>query len=444
VRQRTPTDPAAADGGAALRARVFALLRWSLLCWACTYFALFAISGQTFLRSVAFGFALLLAVWLVLGTIFFDNEPIPLPDAGLGLAVAAWACWSAASLAWSVRPEYTRAELGTEVGWGLATAAVFFVAARSGPAFRALIATAVGAATLLAALAVGSALAAGGFDPQHALRRAHGGAGHFSTYIVLTLPLLPLLALPAPVGFGSSRRTVALLAAAVALLLFAARLTENRMLWVSLAVAALAAATLSAWRWRRRRNAASLRWTGALAALLLVLAGLFVDAAIQRTRTDFKPDTTLAQAIAEDPRLLLWEHTIEQIRQRPWAGFGFGKSILREELQASLGDPLLAHAHNLFVSRWLQTGAIGVATLVALLAAIAWRYGAFLRAADRTLAVVGLAGLTMLVAFVVKNVTDDFMIRSTGKEFWALNAILIGYGIRREIACRDASGPPGP
>jgi hypothetical protein len=29
------------------------------------------------------------------------------------------------------------------------------------------------------------------------------------------------------------------------------------------------------------------------------------------------------------------------------------------------------------------------------------------------------------------------MIRSTGKEFWALNAMLIGYGIRREIACRD-------
>ena len=427
-----------------MRARVFALLRWSLLCWACTYFALFAISGQTLLRSAAFGFALLLAVWLVLGTIFYDNEPIPLPDAGLALGVAVWAAWSIASLTWSIRPEYTRSELGTEIGWGLATAGVFFVAARSGPALRALVATAVGAATLLAALAVGTALAAGGFNAQQALTRAHGGAGHFSTYIVLALPLLPLLALPAPVGFGSSRRTVAVLAAAFLLLLFAARLTENRMIWVSLAAAALTAAALSAWRWRGRRNAVSWRWIGALVALLLVLAGLFVDAAIQRTRTDFKPDTTLAQALADDPRLLLWGRTIEQIRERPWTGFGFGKSILREELQASLGDPLLAHAHNLFVSRWLQTGAVGVATLVALLAAIAWRYGVFLRAADRTLAVVGLAGLTMLVAFVVKNLTDDFMIRSTGKEFWALNAMLIGYGIRREIACRDPSGPAGP
>ena len=30
----------------------------------------------------------------------------------------------------------------------------------------------------------------------------------------------------------------------------------------------------------------------------------------------------------------------------------------------------------------------------------------------------------MLVTFVVKNLTDDFMIRPTSKEFWALNALL--------------------
>ena len=95
---------------------------------------------------------------------------------------------------------------------------------------------------------------------------------------------------------------------------------------------------------------------------------------------------------------------------------------------------MLAHAHNLFVSQWLQTGAIGVAALCALLLALAWRYAAFLRAADGMLAAIGLAGLAMLAMFVVKNLTDDFMIRPTSKEFWALNALLIGYGIRRERA----------
>ena len=49
----------------------------------------------------------------------------------------------------------------------------------------------------------------------------------------------------------------------------------------------------------------------------------------------------------------------------------------------------------------------------------------------------------MLVTFVVKNLTDDFMIRPTSKEFWALNAFLIGYGLRRaQIAGAAASPPP--
>jgi hypothetical protein len=46
----------------------------------------------------------------------------------------------------------------------------------------------------------------------------------------------------------------------------------------------------------------------------------------------------------------------------------------------------------------------------------------------------------MLLAFVVKNLTDDFMIRTTSKEFWALNAMLIGYGIRRARIALKLSG----
>ena len=43
----------------------------------------------------------------------------------------------------------------------------------------------------------------------------------------------------------------------------------------------------------------------------------------------------------------------------------------------------------------------------------------------------------MLVTFVVKNLTDDFMIRPTSKEFWALNAMLIGYGVRKLRECKS-------
>jgi O-antigen ligase len=165
-----------------------------------------------------------------------------------------------------------------------------------------------------------------------------------------------------------------------------------------------------------------------------------VDAAVQRARIAFKPDTPVAQSFADDPRFALWQHTFERIRERPWTGFGFGKAILAEELRDELHDPMLAHAHNLFVSQWLQTGAIGVATLLAVLAALTWCYWTFLRGSDGTLAAIGLAGLVMLVTFVVKNLTDDFMIRPTSKEFWALNAFLIGFGVR-EFRRRASPGP---
>ena len=144
-------------------------------------------------------------------------------------------------------------------------------------------------------------------------------------------------------------------------------------------------------------------------------------------------------AIADDPRLALWQYTFERIRERPWLGYGFGKSILRTEFQDELRDPMLGHAHNLFVSQWLQTGVVGMFALCAVLVALGWRYAAFLRADDGTLAALGLTGLAMLAMFVTKNLTDDFMMRPTSKEFWAMSALLVGYGIRRE---RSASLPP--
>ena len=445
---RNRTDAAAgaqAARGAAIRARIFALLRFSLLFWACVNFGLVAVSGFTYLRSIAFGFALLFALWLILGAIFSDGEPIPVPDNYLLGTLAAWSAWSAASVAWSIQPAYSLAELGTEVGWGMATVAIYYVAARTGTAFRAVTTTIVAATVFLALLAIRATFDAGAAGPETALLRSHGGVGAFSTLLVLVAPLLPLLCAPRPAGYGAGTWQIAAVLAAFALLFAAARLTENRMIWVAFAVGFLLAAALAAWRWRTRLQRAPKRWGGILLVLLVALGALFVDAALQRARTDFKGDTTVAQTIAEDPRILLWQHTFERIRERPWIGFGFGKSILRDQLRQETGSPLLLHAHNLFVSQWLQTGAIGVVALLALLGALAWRYWRFLREQDGTLAAIGLAGIVMLVTFVVKNLTDDFMIRPTSKEFWAINALLVGYGIRRiRMASAGATELPPP
>ena len=421
-----PASPAAAT-----RARVFAFIELSLVTWACIYFALIAISGLTYGRSVAFGLALAFALWLALGAIFYDATPVPIPDTYVWTAVLAWAGWSAASYFWSAHPAYSRAEIGTEVGWGLCTAFLFYVAARGGAAFRAIATTAVGIAVLLSILAIHAVVIRGGADPEN-MTHLHGGIGAFSTYLVLVVPLLPMLLAPRPLGYGTGPVTVACVSSSFILLIVAARATENRMIWLAFAAGFVVAAGLAAWRWRGRLKRAPWRWTAVLLALLFVVGVLFVDAAMQRARTDRHPETTVTKALQDDPRFALWQHTFERIAERPWVGFGFGKSILRTELLDELRDPMLAHAHNLFVSQWLQTGAIGVAALCALLLALAWRYAAFLRSGDGVLAAIGLTGLAMLAMFLTKNLTDDFMIRPTSKEFWALSALLIGYGIRRE------------
>ena len=402
-----------------------------LLVSACAYFALIVISGHTYVRSYAFGIAAAMALWLVLGAMFSSAEKIPLPDLLLIASILAWAGWSTASLTWSINPAYTDNELRSEVGWGVLTATIFYVAARTAPAFRAMTSTVVATSLLLCGLAVFASIDLGSSEVEVVLSRSHGGAGAFSTFLVLAAPIAPLLLLARPAGFGYRWQTILCVVLTYALLIAAARLTENRMIWVALATGFLCSAVLSAWRWGGAIRRTPLRWTAALAVLMLVLAILFVDAAGHRARTEHAPDATVAQALAEDPRLALWQYTFERIRERPWIGYGFGKSILREEMEDQLHDPFLVHAHNLFASQWVQTGAVGVAALLALLLALGWRYLRFLRAQDDMLAMLGLAGLTLLATFVVKNMTDDFMIRPTSKEFWALNALLVGWGMRR-------------
>ena len=106
-----------------------------------------------------------------------------------------------------------------------------------------------------------------------------------------------------------------------------------------------------------------------------------------------------------------------------------------------MGDPTLTHAHNVFASVWLQTGAIGLALFVAALAAAAWRFAGYARARDDTLALVGIVGLAILAGVLVKNLTDDFFFRTNARFLWTALALLVAFGERR---LRDGSSGSEP
>jgi O-antigen ligase len=413
-----------------------------LLITAAANLALLPTGALTFWRSVSFALGALLALVLVGASFLRRAERIPAPGIAILLPLLLWSLWATASLLWSAHPDDTAGELRREVGWNLATMVTFYVAAHDERAWRTLMLTALASLALMLALAVALAI----FGVSWSTGNWHSGVGAYATYLVLAAPLLLVLFAPPPVGFRDGRHALAIGLVLCGMLLAAARLTDNRMVWIALAAMCATAAGLAGFRWRTTLARAPARWAAPLLLLLVALGVLFTDAARQKAQTYFPPETTVAQTIEHDPRLVLWNRTAARIAERPWTGYGFGKAILEHELRWELRDPLLAHAHNVFVSQWLQTGAVGFVLFVALLAAIAWRYLRFYRAQSDVLAFLGLLGVALLVGFVVKNLTDDFLVRSNAKEFWALNAAILGWGIRVEraakVECRAAGSAP--
>jgi O-antigen ligase len=413
-------------------------LRW-LAGFTGVYLLLLPTNHGTYLRSIAFGGAMFFAACAVGWSLWegrrLPEARIPLPPWSVTLTVAAWFAWSALSYFWSVKPHYSAGQLAREGAENALLVIAFYIASSDRVMFRRFAVTALASFVIMATLAIGYALTPGGWDPT----QKHNGVGPYSTYVVLTAPLLLTLIAPTPVGVRPRRLALALGAALLVLVVATARLTDNRMVWVALAAVFATAAIVSAVRWPRTFMRSPWRWLAPVAALMVMLGFAFADAARERAEVDYPPNTSVEATIKADPRIRLWHQIYGRIGDRVWQGYGFGRRIQAEEIVSELADQQMTHAHNLFASQWLQTGAVGVALFVAMLGAMAATFVRYVRARDDILAFLGVVGLSLLAGFVVKNLTDDFFFRSNAKELWALLAILIGLGTR--IAARDAAPP---
>lgn len=392
---------------------------------ACTvYLALLPTNDATFVRSAALFVAGLSAVAETCVGWRAGARP-PSPGGQVLWAMLAWGGWTLATWFWSINPGYTLDQLEREaLQTGVAIFA-FHVASRDDRSFRVLAGTAIGSFVFFAAFAVGMALTAEGWQPAP----WHYDFGIWSTYVVLVAPLLLMVLIPAPFGFGDGIRGLVVAALLVALLVTTLLITQNRIAWPTLAISlGIAAAAIRA-RFRDTPRRVVLRWFLPVAAVLVVLVIAFVDASRDRAHRLY-PGMSVLYTFEIDPRLALWKLALRRIGEHPVLGYGFGRRILGDQLVAETGNELMNHPHNLFLSIWLQTGVIGLVLFCALLAALCRRYLAFVRADDRRLAITGILGIAIVAGFVIKNQTDDFFYRSNAKEFFVLNAMLIGYGAR--------------
>ncbi|MEP7206123.1 MAG: O-antigen ligase family protein [Casimicrobiaceae bacterium] len=399
--------------------------RW--LASACAVYIAFAATNfGTFWRSSAFVAILLLVAGLAWRWLRGQAVPPPWPPATILVPIGCWLAWSALSWFWSIDPRYTRHEVKGEVLDNALLAGAFYIAAASFADLRKIARGVLLSLVVLATAACAMALLPGGWDPN----RMHAGSGGYSTFIVLAAPWLILTVVPQPLGLATGRdgRIAALLFLPV--LFASARLTDASMVWIALLGAMLAAVAAIAWRWPRVVHRAHWPWYALFAGIVTVLSVAFFVAAHDRAETRYPPNTSVEQSMAGDPRLALWARVAEKIEARPIAGYGFGRRILAGELVRELADPLLAHAHNVFVGQWLQTGIVGLLAFSLALAGIAWRFAGYLNAASDDLAILGLLGLAILVGFLLKNVTDDFLFGNSAKALWCMTAALLGLGER--------------
>lgn len=144
-----------------------------------------------------------------------------------------------------------------------------------------------------------------------------------------------------------------------------------------------------------------------------------------------------APAINDDPRWQIWKHWGALALEQPWLGHGYGSRLL-PRLGENLPNPgneqmdgtVRHHAHNVLLNVFVQTGSLGLAALTWLFAGL-WRLSARL-AVDVQAARWRLAVLSLVLAALVKSLTDDFFWGPAGILMWLFVGIMLGLVQRRD------------
>jgi O-antigen ligase len=389
-----------------------------------------AVVAALFLATCAFSHTvalrlMLLAAGIVLASIVVSKEKQLRGLPPIWIPFVAWGAWALLSLAWSIEPDRSFKEWRNEVFYTAAGLWICYVGAqarRAAPIFLVIIAAAGSAAALIAVVEFSRGWA-------EYVEGLHGGPGDHSSVV---LALMPCAAMAAWLSAQERRWPAAVSASCVVAVLFAgAYTTLNRTVWLGLAGEfALLAGFIAARSSLGARLGLPPRALVAGVALgaLLVSAAMIVYVQAERRAVG------AGDVVEKEPRLLLWPQVVQHIGERPLAGYGFGRGLLRDSLQEELRrrDTNLWHAHNIFLDAVLQTGVPGALLLLAVILAtlrLAWRAA---RHADPWIAACGVTLAALVVGTLARNMTDTLLVRQNALLFWGLVGALLAMMARRE------------
>jgi O-antigen ligase len=398
------------------------LVEWSVL-GAFTLFLLIVPAGITVgLRTT------LATLFTVFGSYQVLRGRCSVPH--LLIPISAWVFITMVSSMWSWGPQETlrSAAYDTLLPTGTMLAAWYLARNKNGTTLWIMV---LAGAQLVAVAGIGVIVLTGVtglYEP--ALRKgilaAYPGVGVSTTIAILVLPfcLAGLLQTNRPIRIMS---IISLCAITVIGLI-----SQNRAFWPALLLTAGAQVVLILHR--RPQIIKKCQWKlffAAMCSVVVLLAGWHFTLS---TRFSAKPgiDGTIL-SITRDIRWAAWQIWFEKGSERPLLGFGYGKRLIPVHIEpvyrkklATLGEELTGHAHNLLLNVWLQTGVIGLITLISLFAALARHLlSSPLKVRSNHLSGATI-GICLLVGLLAKNMTDDFFDHALALYFWTLMGIALG------------------
>ncbi len=154
------------------------------------------------------------------------------------------------------------------------------------------------------------------------------------------------------------------------------------------------------------------------------------------------PDSPLA--MGKDLRPRVWKKIGEEILAHPLSGAGFGLGVMSKAYPALLSaeGEVFWHPHNLVLNYGMSAGVPGMVAVLALFAALAWRFWQLALRGGRLARLTGLAGASMVAGVFARNMTNDFFVRDGALLFWSLAGMLFGYALRHRSTSGDDQANP--
>jgi hypothetical protein len=133
------------------------------------------------------------------------------------------------------------------------------------------------------------------------------------------------------------------------------------------------------------------------------------------------------ETLLKNERYEIWRFWWQRILERPWLGYGFGMTVppdyVRDQMPRYWPPLFGAHAHNRILDILAQTGALGLLVWCISHAVFMRRWFIELRVTEFNTALAASISFGLIVAYVAKSMTDDYMSRNPLLIYWLFIAL---------------------